>query len=219
VTGRGRKWGLGLVACLVLCALVPASAGARFRTVPGDSERVGSGETYRFKVEVERSIGIHRRAFAEQVERILFDRMSWTRSGEVAFKRVDRGGNTRVMLARPRTVDRLCRPLDTRGKYSCNVGEKVLLNLRRWRRGVPHWSSSRANYRRMLVNHEMGHRIGHGHRNCPGRGRKAPVMQQQTISLQGCEPNWWPLRRELRATAGASAGASAASAARDRWRE
>jgi Protein of unknown function (DUF3152) len=197
-----------LAASLTSAALPSYAPGAGYRTVPGHSERAGSGESYRFRVLVHRSIRIDRRAVAEEIEAILFDRRSWIRSRAVAFRRVDRGGDTRVILAKPKEVDRLCYPLQTRGRFSCTVGRDVILNLRRWRNGVPHWDRSVATYRQMLVNHEVGHRIGHGHRNCPGRGRKAPVMQQQTISLQGCAANWWPKKRELRLTVGASVGAA-----------
>jgi hypothetical protein len=192
-----------------LCAEWTSQAsGVSYRTVPGNSERVGSGERYRFEVLVDRSVKIDRAGVAAEIEATLFDRRSWIGSGEVAFRRTDRRGDTRIILARPREVDRLCAPLPTRGRYSCNVGRDVVLNLQRWRNGVPHWTDSRENYRRMLVNHEVGHRIGHGHRGCPGRGRKAPVMQQQTIDLQGCRANWWPKKRELRLTVGASLGAA-----------
>lgn len=180
----------------------PAAAGASYRTVPGDSARVGSGTTYRFRLLIDRSVKIDRRGVARQIESTLSDPRGWTRSGSVAFRRVDSGGNTRVILARPREVDRLCHPLPTNRTYSCNVGRDVVLNLRRWRTAVQHWPRSLRSYRRMLVNHEFGHRIGHGHRSCPGSGKKAPVMQQQSIGLQGCRPNSWPKRRELRATAG-----------------
>lgn len=181
-------------------AMPPLAWSVEFKTVPGSSERVGTGTTYRFTVKVQRSIRTDRGEFASAVEEVLFDGRSWTRSGAVAFKRVDDGGNTRVILAKPRQVDRLCHPLATQRTYSCSIGEKVVLNVRRWRQAVPHWPASLHNYRRMLINHEMGHRIGHGHRNCRAPGRKAPVMQQQSISLQGCRANWWPKRSELRAT-------------------
>ncbi len=189
----------------------PVASAADYVTVDGESKRVGSGATYRFEVQVQRSIDIRRKRFAAEVEGILVDDRSWTRSGAVAFKRVDGGGNTRVILAKPRQVQRLCY-LQTR-RYSCRIGEKVVVNLRRWQRGVPHWPDSRRNYRRMLVNHEMGHRIGHGDRNCPERGTKAPVMQQQSISLQGCRANWWPTSSELRATRSLNKSSAATAAA------
>ncbi len=193
---------LGAVAGLVLAVgaahAATVAAAADYVTIDGESERVGSGVTYRFEVQVQRSIDIRRKRFAAEVEDTLLADRSWTRSEAVAFKRVDEGGNTRVILAKPRQVQRLCY-LQTR-RYSCRIGDKVVVNLRRWRRGVPHWPDSLQNYRRMLVNHDMGHRIGHRDRDCPERGTKAPVMQQQSISLQGCRANWWPRSSELRAT-------------------
>jgi Protein of unknown function (DUF3152) len=47
-----------------------------------------------------------------------------------------------------------------------------------------------------VVNHEVGHWLGFGHSRCSGAGRLAPVMQQQSIGLEGCTFNPWPLPTE-----------------------
>ncbi len=205
--------GILLIVSLAIASLGAAvDAHAGFDRVPGSSERVGDGERYRFTVAVEDKLGIDRKEFGREVERTLLDDRSWTASGEVSFQRVGRGGDTKVLLASPGTVDRLCSPLPTNGTYSCSQGRKVVINSRRWRHAVSHWSKGLENYRRMVVNHEMGHRIGHGHRDCPRKGKMAPVMQQQSIALQGCDENWWPLRRELRSTGKVAAAASSIDA-------
>ncbi|MEP7333809.1 MAG: DUF3152 domain-containing protein, partial [Terracoccus sp.] len=49
-----------------------------------------------------------------------------------------------------------------------------------------------ASYRIYLVNHEVGHGIGHGHLQCAGKGTPAPVMMQQTYGLDGCTAWPWP---------------------------
>ncbi len=83
------------------------------------------------------------------------------------------------------------------------MGRYVIINQERWKRASPAWKragrSVRA-YRHMVVNHETGHWLGHGHRGCPGRGRPAPVMMQQSKGTNGCRFNPWPTIRELRST-------------------
>ena len=96
-------------------------------------------------------------------------------------------------------VDRLCRPYDVGEKFSCQNGPVVALNADRWRSASPKWTGDLDTYRRMLVNHEVGHLIGQHHPavHCPRRGQPAPVMAQQSSELNGCLPNPWPLRWEL----------------------
>ena len=187
----------GSSALLAAAALSAAAPG--FDRLAGDGPRVGDGRLVTYSVDVERALGLDAAAVTAEVDAALAHPRGWTRSGHVAFRRVDAGADTRVVLARPATTDRLCAPLATAGRWSCAQGRHVVLNGRRWQRAVPHWRAGRARYRQMLVNHEVGHRLGLGHVACPARGRRAPVMVQQSKSLQGCRAGWWPQAAELRA--------------------
>jgi hypothetical protein len=165
----------------------------RLKAVAGSSGVIGSGAPRRFLVEVEQGLGIDGRAFAASVVHILADRRSWRGTG-VALRRVDRGPvSFRVALAGPRTADRLCAPLRTNGRFSCFLRGRAVLNLRRWRHGAGPYGRNRARYRAYMVNHEVGHALGHGHQGCAEAGRRAPVMMQQTKGTAPCKPNPWPV--------------------------
>ena len=95
-------------------------------------------------------------------------------------------------IVTPKTTDRLCAPYLTRGEVSCQNGNRVVLNAKRWLLGADSYGSDLTNYRRYLVNHEFGHALGKHHVDCPGPGKLAPVMMQQTKGLGGCRKNPWP---------------------------
>ena len=109
----------------------------------------------------------------------------------------------RVVLAEGPVVDGLCLPYETRSTYSCQNGPVVALNADRWREATPQWTGTLLGYRRMLVNHEVGHLLGQHHPEiqCPEPGRRAPIMAQQSTELNGCLPNPWPLPHEIRRAA------------------
>jgi uncharacterized protein DUF3152 len=134
--------------------------------------------------------------FAAVVSETLTDPRGWRAAG---FSFVFRDGAPyRVVLAEAAEVDRLCRPYDV-GRFSCQNGPVVALNADRWRDASPKWTGDLGTYRRMLVNHEVGHLLGQHHPavQCPGGGQPAPVMAQQSSELDGCLPNPWPLQWEL----------------------
>jgi hypothetical protein len=122
----------------------------------------------------------------------LNDRRSWTENGRRRFARTDGAAQVRVVLASPATSAAICRPLRTFGKLSCREGSATVLTMYRWVKAIPEYAGDRDGYRRYVVNHEVGHALGHGHQYCGGRGRMAPVMMQQTKGLKGCRPNPWP---------------------------
>lgn len=160
----------------------------RFVAAAGSDDVAGDAAPRAFVVEVEEGLDVAPAAFADEVVRVLSDPRSWDR----ALRRVESGGSFRVVLATPETTDRLCRPLDTGGIFSCYMRGRAVLNHARWTEGSQYYGSDLASYRAYMINHEVGHALGRGHAHCPGPGRPAPVMAQQTKGLDGCTPNPWP---------------------------
>ncbi|MGY1781282.1 DUF3152 domain-containing protein [Geodermatophilus sp. SYSU D01036] len=164
--------------------------------VPGSSGVYGTGPLQRFVVEVEDGIGVDGAAFAAAVEATLGDPRSWGNGGRMSFQRVDATDpgayDFRVSLVSPGSMERYCPGVGTGGYTSCRYGERAVINLARWETAVPHYQGDVATYRQYVVNHEVGHALGNGHQDCPGPGQPAPVMQQQTLGLEGCVKNAWP---------------------------
>lgn len=135
--------------------------------------------------------------FSSQVNQSLNDSRGWSQLG-VSFKEVTSGGNFSLILSEAALVPSFSSGCDT--EWSCRVGSSVIINDNRWRGASEAWNAaggSLRDYRHMVINHEVGHWLGHGHLGCTGAGQPAPVMQQQSISLDGCAFNPWPLASEL----------------------
>ncbi|SFF81825.1 Protein of unknown function [Actinacidiphila alni] len=177
---------------------VPASGSGRFTVSRLAAKAVGEGTPLRYRVEVEDSIGLDADDAAREVGRILADPRGWTADGSSAFRLVASGpADLIVRIATPGTVDALCGDagLDTGGELNCTVDKTVLVNLKRWLRGSPEFDGPIGEYRALVINHEVGHRLGHGHEGCPGPGKPAPAMMQQIKGLHGCVANAWPYDR------------------------
>ncbi|TDB75921.1 DUF3152 domain-containing protein [Micromonospora sp. KC723] len=185
---------------------VPAAGKGSF----GYDDRPGptlgrAGRVQRYRVAVEHGSGEDVRDFSDQVQVALAGPGSWVDSGELRLRRVPPGPGQAfdftVYLTTAETAGRMCLAggvnirVGGRPYTSCRAPGKVIVNLDRWRRSVPHYVRAGvplSRYRLYVINHEVGHQLGHGHERCPGRGRPAPVMQQQTLFLDGCTANPWP---------------------------
>lgn len=153
----------------------------------------GGGEVIRYTVEVERGLPFEPDEFAGAVHTILNDPRGWGAGGELQFQRVDEGNvSIRVSLSSADLTDEQCAPLRTLGRVSCWNGGRAVINAERWGLGSDTYGEDLLSYREYLISHEVGHGLGHGHEACPGDGELAPVMVQQTKSLDGCEANPWP---------------------------
>ena len=99
-----------------------------------------------------------------------------------------------LSIATPPTADALCSPLETASMWNCRNGDDVVLNSDRWTYGTPTFSSIDA-YHIYVINHEVGHFLGHEHEYCAGAGLTSPVMAQQSRTREGgCTENGWPTR-------------------------
>lgn len=153
--------------------------------------------SYTYDVVVWGSIKSDINSFKALAAQTLADSRGWS-SGGISFKEVPSGGNFTLVLAEPSRVGSASGICSS--TYSCRVGRYVIINDDRWRLATPSWNSgggSLRDYRHMVVNHETGHWLGFGHSYCSGSGQLAPVMQQQSISLQGCKFNPWPKASEI----------------------
>lgn len=178
---------------------VPASGPGTFTVARAGVTESGKGEPYR--VEVEDGIGVDPDRAAEEIAAILADPRGWSHGGERTFRQVaDRSAGLVVKIGTPATTDRLCGAygLKTRGEVNCRGGEQVMVNLKRWQLGSPQFDGPVAEYRALIINHEVGHWLGRGHETCPGKGRPAPAMMQQIDGLKGCVANAWPYDAEGR---------------------
>ncbi|MFI6145011.1 DUF3152 domain-containing protein [Streptomyces sp. NPDC051109] len=173
-----------------------------FDTVPGVAPAPGKGKKIRYRVDVEQGLGLDAQLFAEAVHRTLNDDRSWGHGGTKTFERVPGGeADFVITLASPGTTGVWCAKSDldtTVDNVSCDSAstDRVMINAFRWGQGSATYGADQMfAYRQMLINHEVGHRLGHGHVNCQTPGALAPIMQQQTKSLDiggiQCKPNPW----------------------------
>jgi hypothetical protein len=172
----------------------------------------GRGALRRYQVAVEKGSGEDLAAFAAQVRAILSDERSWVGGGRFRMQMVagaDRADFT-VYLATRETAGRMCELGGTGIRIngvpytSCRAVGKAIINLDRWRGSARPYVEAKAGlaaYRQYVINHEVGHELGHRHEGCPKAGGPAPVMVQQTLTLRGCVPYSWP-RHDGRSLAG-----------------
>ena len=158
--------------------------------------RVPLRRTVRYHVETRGRIVSNLAEFRRLAHASLNDPRGWRVTG-IAFQEVRSGGSMTLVLAEASRLPAFSSVCSS--SWSCRVGRYVVINQKRWRFASPAWNrygGSLRDYRHMVVNHETGHWLGHGHRSCPAHGALAPVMQQQSISLGGCRFNPFPTKRE-----------------------
>ena len=163
-------------------------------------KKTSTGRVVTYDVMTRGAITANYAEFKAQANATLNDGRGWSRLG-VTFQEVASGGTFTLVLSEASQMTSFSTGCGV--DYSCRVGRYVIINQDRWLGATPSWNSaggSLREYRHMVVNHETGHWLGHGHASCSGSGQPAQVMQQQSIDLQGCAFNAWPTASELWST-------------------
>jgi hypothetical protein len=153
--------------------------------------------TVTYSVETRGTITADFASFKQLANATLNDARGWAALG-LRFTEVASGGDFTLVLSEASQLPSFSPGCGV--DYSCNAGRYVIINQDRWEGATPSWNEAKGSlrdYRHMVVNHETGHWLGHSHSSCGGPGQLAPVMQQQSIDLQGCKFNPWPLNSEL----------------------
>jgi hypothetical protein len=159
--------------------------------------RVPPRRTVTYRIETRGRITAGVKEFARQAAETYADPRGWRNAG-VVFKRVRGASDFSLVLAEASWLPRFSSTCSA--QWSCRAGRYVVINQMRWLGASPSWRGAGNNnrdYRNHVVNHETGHWLRHGHLGCPGPGRLAPVMMQQSKGLDGCRHNPWPLGSEL----------------------
>ncbi|HRI95046.1 MAG TPA: DUF3152 domain-containing protein [Nocardioides sp.] len=159
--------------------------------------RIDARRTVRYHVETRGRITTSLEEFRTQAQQTYDDPRGW-RSAGIRFVPVKSGGAFTLVLAEAGYLPRFSSGCSA--MWSCRVGRFVIINQDRWKNASPAWNAAHLalrDYRHMVVNHETGHWLGLGHAQCPGPGRLAPVMQQQSKGLQGCRFNPFPTAHEI----------------------
>ncbi|MCX4981823.1 DUF3152 domain-containing protein [Streptomyces sp. NBC_00572] len=175
---------------------MPKSGAGTFTTAQASGTPVGeSGTLRRYQVQVEEGIDLSARGAAAEIQQILAHPRGWAAHGRGRFQLVSEDADFVIRIATPDTADALClqQGLDTHGELNCETTDGVVVNLRRWMLGSPTFAGEAAEYRHLIINHEVGHEIGiREHMDCPGPGKLAPAMMQQIKGLNGCRSNAFP---------------------------
>ncbi len=192
-----------------------------YRTIGKPGAHAGTtGKEFTYVIEAEDTINTADfggdDAFSAMVDSTLTNPKGWTSEGKFKFRHIKETAtekpDLRLQLSSQKTTEDVCGnsfKLET----SCFYGEgnRVVLNESRWVRGALPFDGDLGSYRQYLINHEVGHGLGFAaHQPCQKDGALAPIMMQQTLSLNNgelkrmnpnesydnpeftCRPNPWP---------------------------
>lgn len=176
---------------------IAAEEAARQAQIPAGARTNAAGRVVTYSVQQRGITSANYTSFQSYANQTLNDSRGWARLG-LSFQQVATGGEFILVLSEASLVPSFSTACSA--QWSCRVGVYVIINQDRWNGATTAWNNaggSLRDYQHMVINHEVGHWLGHDHASCSGAGNLAPIMLQQSIDLQGCTFNPWPLASEL----------------------
>ncbi|WIM72934.1 DUF3152 domain-containing protein [Corynebacterium suedekumii] len=175
------------------------SGDGTYRVVGRPGAAVGQGDdmVIRYVVEVENGVDTAGSggddALAAMVDATFANPKGWTNDPKFRFEHVspDDDPDMRIQLTSVDTTQDMCGgnlEMETSCHVRYNDISHVVINESRWVRGAAPFNGDVGSYRQYLINHEVGHGLGYAaHEPCGGDGELAPIMMQQTLSLNNSE--------------------------------
>lgn len=140
----------------------------------------------RYSIVIDPDVRFSKKEFARDIAIYLSDPNGWESKG-YQFEEVSANPDVIIHMTSPAGLEKV----GCESNLSCAElgGKHLRVNSLRWTSGAEPSKLDLLNYRQYLVSHEMGHILGHDHTTCPGPGRPAPIMMQQTKGIGKCRPN------------------------------
>jgi hypothetical protein len=197
VTQAGKEFGIRVKDAAGIAAQTAAAVSAH-KALDITFVRQQAVKTYSYCTAVRGVDAAQLPVFRSKLQSTLNDSRSWSLGGLIEFREATSGCNFTAWLSAAELMPSFGGVCDA--EWSCRSGANVVINFTRWQNASPAWNAASGaldEYRNMVINHETGHWLGFNHDHCRGPGQPAPVMQQQSIDLEGCAFNAWPAADEI----------------------
>jgi hypothetical protein len=153
--------------------------------------------SYSYTVEFSNSLSLKKNKIINKIQDVLTNKKGWSKLGyNFNFMDVNTNPHFCIKIVPESTIVRICK---FKG-LSCadSNTNTIYININLWRKGSSKSKLNLEDYRTYLINHEVGHILGKQHidKNTLKPRTKAPVMIQQTLGINDCIPNCWPLNWE-----------------------
>jgi hypothetical protein len=119
------------------------------------------------------------------------DSSSWAMGGRLKFVPVKSNCNFSISLVDSNAMSRLNSACS--GQSSCQSGNAIELNLSNWLAAPVTWTTGIDSYRQQMIDHEVGHWLGFNHASCTLKSSPVPILENPTVVLDGCSPNWYQI--------------------------